>query len=64
MITKYTKKDVSNILYVINDAALKYKGIIPCGIRDKGVTNLREMGVKNYNDIEKVIIKKFLNTFL
>jgi len=50
-------------LNIHNDLSL-YKGIIPCGIRDKGVTNLREMGVKNYNDIEKVIIKKFLNTFL
>ena len=50
-------------LNIYNDLSL-YKGIIPCGIRDKGVTNLREMGVKNYNDIEKVIIKKFLNTFL
>ena len=29
MITEYTKKDISNILYVINDAALKYKGVIP-----------------------------------
>ena len=29
MITEYTKNDVSNILYVINDAALKYKGVIP-----------------------------------
>ena len=28
MITEYSKKDISNILYVINDAALKYKGII------------------------------------
>ena len=29
MITEYTKSDISNILHVINDAALKYKGIIP-----------------------------------
>ena len=29
MITKYTKNDMPNILSVINDAALKYKGIIP-----------------------------------
>ena len=29
MITEYTKSDIYNILYVINDAALKYKGIIP-----------------------------------
>ena len=29
MITEYTKKDFSKILYVINNAALKYKGVIP-----------------------------------
>ena len=29
MITEYTKKDISAILHVINDAALMYKGIIP-----------------------------------
>ena len=29
MIAEYTKSDVYNILYVINDAAMKYEGIIP-----------------------------------
>ena len=29
MITEYTKKDLPNILYVINNASLKYKGVIP-----------------------------------
>ena len=29
MITEHKKEDLSNILDVINDAALKYKGIIP-----------------------------------
>ena len=29
MIKECTKKNISNILYVINDASLKYKGIIP-----------------------------------
>ena len=29
MISEYTKNDSSKILYVINDAATKYKGIIP-----------------------------------
>jgi len=29
MINKYTKSDISKILHVINDASLKYKGIIP-----------------------------------
>ena len=29
MIAECTKKNIPNILYVINDASLKYKGIIP-----------------------------------
>ena len=29
MITEYTKSDISNILYIVNDAAMKYQGIIP-----------------------------------
>ena len=29
MITEYTKKDFSKILFVSNNAALKYKGVIP-----------------------------------
>ncbi|MCL0044359.1 GNAT family N-acetyltransferase, partial [Dehalococcoidia bacterium] len=29
MITEYTRKDLASILKVINDAALKYKGVIP-----------------------------------
>ena len=29
MITQYTKNDISKILHVINDASLRYKGIIP-----------------------------------
>jgi len=29
MINEYSKSDISNILAVINDASLKYKGIIP-----------------------------------
>ena len=29
MIIENTKKDLSNILHVINDAAIKYKGVIP-----------------------------------
>ena len=29
MISEYTKRDISKILHVINDASLKYKGVIP-----------------------------------
>tara|TARA_Y100000590_G_scaffold84921_1_gene94885 strand:+ start:11231 stop:11848 length:618 start_codon:yes stop_codon:yes gene_type:complete len=50
-------------LNISNDLS-KYKKIIPCGITNKGVTNLKEMDIKNYNNIDKIIIKKFLNIFL
>ena len=48
---------------VSNDLS-KYNGIVPCGIKDKGVTSLKKLGVKKYNNINKIIVKKFLNTFL
>ena len=50
-------------LNVNNDLAM-YKKITPCGIRDKGITSLKEMGIKNFHNIDKVIVEKFLNTFL
>ena len=50
-------------LNVSNDLS-KYKGIVPCGIKDKGITSLKAMGINNYNNIEKIIIEKFLNIFL
>ncbi len=50
-------------LNVHNDLS-KYKKIVPCGIKDKGVTNLQEMGIKNFCNIDEIIVKKFLNTFL
>ena len=49
-------------LNVCNDLS-KYKKIIPCGIKNKDVTNLKELRNINYNNIERTIIKKFLNTF-
>ena len=50
-------------LNVHNDLS-KYKKIVPCGIKDKGVTSLQEMGIKNFYNIDEIIIRKFLNTFL
>ena len=50
-------------LNVSNDLTI-YKKIIPCGIKDKGVTSLKEMGIKNYDNINEIIVKKFLNIFL
>jgi lipoyl(octanoyl) transferase len=50
-------------LNISNDLS-KYKEIIPCGIRGKGITSLKEMGINNRKEVEKIIIEKFLNIFL
>ena len=47
----------------INNDLTKYNYIIPCGIKDKGVTSLKQMGITNYQNINKIITKKFLNFF-
>ena len=49
-------------LNVSNDLSL-YKNIIPCGIKDKGVTNLKNLYAKEINKINKIIKKNFLETF-
>tara|TARA_Y100000590_G_scaffold405590_1_gene494035 strand:- start:1905 stop:2519 length:615 start_codon:yes stop_codon:yes gene_type:complete len=48
----------------ISNDLLKYKKINPCGIQDKEMTNLKEIKKDNYNNISKIITKKFLNIFL
>ena len=50
-------------LNVTNDLS-GYKKIIPCGIKDKGITSLKEIGVKDFSNLNKIIVNKFLNTFL
>ena len=50
-------------LNVSNDLS-KYNAIVPCGIKNKGITSLQKLGVTNFNNIESVIIRKFLDTFL
>ena len=37
----------------------KYQNIIPCGISDKGVTNLKSINNQNYNILIDVIIENF-----
>ena len=43
----------------INNDLLKYKNIIPCGISDKGVTNLKAINDQNYNILNDLIVKNF-----
>ena len=50
-------------LNISNDLS-KYEKIIPCGIKNKGITSFKDMKIKNYKNIEEIIIKKFLNIFL
>ena len=47
---------------VYNDLT-KFKKIVPCGIRDKKITSLKEIGIENYGNIEDNIIKNFLDVF-
>ena len=50
-------------LNISNDLS-KYNEIIPCGIKDGVITNFKKLGVNNHKNLEKIIINKFLNTFL
>ncbi|MDC0647230.1 lipoyl(octanoyl) transferase LipB [Candidatus Pelagibacter sp.] len=43
----------------INNNLEQYKKIIPCGIIDKGVTNLISISNNDYSNLEKSLIKKF-----
>ena len=49
-------------LNVSNDLTI-YDGIIPCGIKNKDVTSLKNLGINNYNEIDKIISKEFLKIF-
>ena len=41
----------------INNDLTKYSNIIPCGISDKGVTNLKQIKDQNYKKLGTIIIK-------
>ena len=45
----------------INNDLRKYNAIIPCGIKDKGVINLKNIKDQNYKNIENVLIKNFIS---
>ena len=39
----------------------QYKKIIPCGIKDKGITNLIEIKNKDYSKLKDLLIEKFIS---
>ena len=47
-------------LNISNDLQ-KYKSIIPCGIRDKEMTNLKTIKDQNYNNLKDKLIENFIS---
>ena len=45
----------------INNDLDQYKKIIPCGIKDKGVTNLISIIDKDYSNLDNLLIEKFIS---
>ncbi len=45
----------------INNNLDKYSAIIPCGIKDKGVTNLKEIKDQNYKELDKKLVEIFIS---
>ena len=45
----------------INNDLANYKKIIPCGISDKGVTNLKNIFDQDYSNLSDILIKNFIS---
>ena len=45
----------------INNNLDLYKKIIPCGIQDKGITNLNNIAINDYSNLDKLLIEKFIS---
>ena len=45
----------------INNNLEQYKKIIPCGIKDKGVTNLISIANNDYSNLDNLLIEKFIS---
>ena len=68
---KKRKKDIRKFITLIEETIIDslskfnietfgdHKNIIPCGISDKGVTNLKEIKDQDYKNLDKIIIDTF-----
>ena len=45
----------------IDNNIKKYESIIPCGIKDRGITNLMEIKSQNYENLENRLIDNFIS---
>ena len=45
----------------INNDLKKYDAIIPCGINDKGVTNLKEIKDQDYSKLNQKLVENFIS---
>ena len=45
----------------INNNLNQYKKVIPCGIKDKGITNLIKIKNKDYSKLKDLLIEKFIS---
>ena len=45
----------------INNNLDQYKKIIPCGVKDKGVTNLISIANNDYSNLSNLLIEKFIS---
>jgi len=45
----------------INNNLDKYSAIIPCGIKDKGVTNLKQIKDQDYKELDKKLVEIFIS---
>tara|TARA_A100001015_G_scaffold244200_1_gene279545 strand:+ start:5 stop:625 length:621 start_codon:yes stop_codon:yes gene_type:complete len=45
----------------INNNLEKYNAIIPCGIKDKGITNLKQIKDQDYRELDKKLVEIFIS---
>ena len=44
----------------INSILDQYQKIVPCGIRDRGITNLNKIKKKDYSNLDNILIENFI----
>ena len=59
--TDLFENDNSDDVPDIDNNLDKYSAIIPCGIKDKGVTNLKEIKDQDYKELDKKLVEIFIS---